>query len=73
MSAFFNRNWDYLLSLGNTSFTLALLSSVPWDKVLTVLFVTVPVGIWSWFRLIDYLKERYARKHATSPKLSDAL
>ena len=61
MLAYLNRNWDYLVSLGNTSFTLAMLSSVSWDKVLTVLFVTLPVGVWSWFRLIDFLKARYAK------------
>lgn len=63
MTAYLNRNWDYLLSLGNASFTLASISAVPWDKLLTVLFVTLPVGVWSWFRLIDYLRNRYARKN----------
>jgi hypothetical protein len=73
MHDYFSRNWDYLLSLGNTSFTLAMLSAIEWDKVLTILFITIPVGVWSWFRLIDFLKDRYAREHAPSPNRPEAL
>ena len=27
----------------------------------TLLLVTIPAGVWSWLRLIDYLRERKAR------------
>ena len=73
MLSYLNRNWDYILSLGNAGVTLATIAAWPWDKIASLLFVTVPVGVWSWFRLIDYLKERYARKHAPSPNRPDAL
>ena len=73
MFAYLNRNWDYLLSCGNASFTLATLTTLPWDRLLTVLFVTLPVGVWSWFRLIDYLKERLAKTHAKRTNSPDSL
>ena len=61
MLAYCARNWDYYLSVGNAGFALATLASMPWDKLATCLFVTLPVGLWSWYRLIDYLKTRHAK------------
>lgn len=62
MLDYIHRNGDFLLSLGNAAVTVGTITALPWDKVLTILFVTIPVGVWSWFRLIDYLKARYANK-----------
>ncbi len=58
MTGFFHRNWDYLASLGNSAFTIATFAALPWDKVATLLFVTLPVGLWSWVRFIDYMRSR---------------
>jgi ATP/ADP translocase len=63
MIDYLHRNGDFIASWGNALVTVGTITSfLPWDKVITVLFVTVPVGVWSWFRLIDYLKARYAKK-----------
>lgn len=52
-----------LVGWANSVCTLAAFSfKLSFSEVLTVLFVTIPVGIWSWFRLIDYLKQRKGAK-----------
>jgi hypothetical protein len=35
------------------------------SELFTILFVTVPVGLWSWLRLIDALKARFTKNART--------
>lgn len=51
-----------LIGWGNSVATLAVIKlglTIP--EAATMLFVTIPVGIWSWLRLIDYIKNRKAK------------
>ena len=48
----------------------AIKLSLTIPEATTLLFVTVPVGIWSWLRLIDYVKNRktaHARTDSDTP------
>jgi hypothetical protein len=48
-----------IVSWVNVGLTLAAIKfSISVPELITFLFVTVPVGIWSWWRVIDTWKQR---------------